>query len=69
MTRKVGIMSIPFGFAPGGDGNNELADMLENMGRMLRTGGDPSSGSVNWTSAHTACDQELKKSGDPQINE
>ena len=34
-------MSMPFGFAPGGDGNNELADMLENMGRMLRNGGDP----------------------------
>ena len=66
-TRKVGIMSIPFGFAPGGDGNNELADMLENMGRMLRNGGDPSGGSVNWTSAHTASDQALQTAGDPEI--
>ena len=66
-TRKVGIMSIPFGFAPGGDGNNELADMLENMGRMLRNGGDPSGGSVNWTSAHTASAQALKSAGDPAI--
>ncbi len=62
-------MSMPFGFAPGGDDNNELADMLENMGRMLRNGGDPSGGSVNWTSAHTASDQALKKAGDPAINE
>ena len=62
-------MSIPFGFAPGGDENNELADMLENMGRMLRNGGDPSGGSVNWTSAHTASDQALNKAGDPAINE
>jgi putative hydrolase len=66
-TRKVGIMSIPFGFAPGGDGNNELADMLENMGRMLRNGGDPSGGSVNWTSAHTASAQALQAAGDPEI--
>jgi putative hydrolase len=62
-------MSMPFGFAPGGDDNNELADMLENMGRMLRNGGDPSGGSVNWTSAHTASDQALKKAGDPAISE
>ena len=62
-------MSMPFGFAPGGDENNELADMLENMGRMLRNGGDPSGGSVNWTSAHTASDQALSKAGDPAINE
>ena len=62
-------MSMPFGFAPGGDDNNELADMLENMGRMLRNGGDPSGGSVNWTSAHAASDQALNKSGDPAINE
>ena len=60
-------MSIPFGFAPGGDGNNELADMLENMGRMLRNGGDPSGGSVNWTSAHTASAQALQAAGDPEI--
>ena len=60
---------MPFGFAPGGDENNELADMLENMGRMLRNGGDPSGGSVNWTSAHTASDQALSKAGDPAINE
>lgn len=59
---------MPFGFAPGGDDNNELADMLENMGRMLRNGGDPSGGSVNWTSAHSASDQALKKAGDPAIN-
>lgn len=62
-------MSIPFGFAPGGDDNNQLADMLESMGRMLRNGGDPSGGSVNWTSAHTAADEALKKSGDPSIND
>ena len=62
-------MSMPFGFAPGGDDNNELADMLENMGRMLRNGGDPSGGSVNWTSAHTASDQVLQKAGDPSIND
>jgi len=62
-------MSIPFGFNPGGDDNNELADMLESMGRMLRQGADPSGGSVNWTSAHTAADESLKKSGDPAINE
>lgn len=68
-TRKVSVMSIPFGFAPSGDDNNELADMLENMGRMLRNGGDPSGGSVNWTSAHTASDQALKQAGDPTINE
>lgn len=68
-TRKVGVMSIPFGFASGGDDNNELADMLENMGRMLRNGGDPSGGSVNWTSAHTASAQTLKQAGDPAINE
>ena len=67
--RKVSVMSIPFGFAPSGDDNNELADMLENMGRMLRNGGDPSGGSVNWTSAHTASDQALKQAGDPTINE
>jgi putative hydrolase len=62
-------MSIPFGFAPGGDENNQLADMLENMGRMLRNGGDPSGGSVNWTSAHAASDQALKQAGDPAIAE
>ena len=62
-------MSMPFGFAPGGDDNNELADMLENMGRMLRNGGDPSGGSVNWSSAHSASEQALKKSGDPDISE
>lgn len=60
-------MSIPFGFSPGGEDNNELADMLENMGRMLRNGGDPSGGSVNWTSAHTASAQIIKTSGDPAI--
>lgn len=62
-------MSMPFGFAPGSDDNNELADMLENMGRMLRNGGDPSGGSVNWTSAHAASDQALKKAGDPAITD
>jgi putative hydrolase len=60
-------MSIPFGFSPSGEDNNELADMLENMGRMLRNGGDPSGGSVNWTSAHTASAQIIKTSGDPAI--
>ena len=60
-------MSMPFGFAPGGDDNNELADMLENMGRMLRNGGDPSGGSVNWTTAHTSSEQVLQKAGDPAI--
>ena len=30
----MGKMSIPFGFSPGGDDKNELADMLENMGRL-----------------------------------
>ena len=60
-------MSIPFGFSPGSDDNNELADMLENMGRMLRNGGDPSGGSVNWTSAHTASEMVIKNAGDPAI--
>jgi putative hydrolase len=62
-------MSMPFGFAPGGDDNNELADMLENMSRMLRNGGDPSGGSVNWTSAHTSSEQALQKAGDPAISD
>ena len=68
-TREVGIMSIPFGFAPGGDDNNQIADMLENMGRMLRNGGDPSGGSVNWNSAHSASAQALQSAGDPEITE
>jgi hypothetical protein len=63
----MGKMSIPFGFSPGSDDNNELASMLENMGRMLRNGGDPSGGSVNWTSAHTTSDQVIKSAGDPAI--
>ena len=63
----MGKMSIPFGFSPGGDDKNELADMFENMGRMLRNGGDPSGGSVNWTSAHSASEQVLKRAGDPAI--
>lgn len=63
----MGKMSIPFGFSPGGDDKNELADMLENMGRMLRNGGDPSGGSVNWTSAHVASEEALKSAGDPAV--
>ena len=60
-------MSIPFGFAPGGgDENNELADMLENMGRMLRNGGNATTGSVNWDSARSAATSSLTKAGDPK---
>ncbi len=60
-------MSIPFGFAPGGDSNddnNQLADMLENMGRMLRNGGQGQTGSVNWDSARTAARQAISTAGD-----
>lgn len=59
-------MSIPFGFAPGGgEDNNELADMLENMGRMLRNGGSGATGSVNWESARTSATSSLANAGDP----
>lgn len=59
-------MSIPFGFAPGGgEDNNELADMLENMGRMLRNGGAAQTGSVNWDSARAAATTAVSKVGDP----
>jgi putative hydrolase len=61
-------MSIPFGFAPGGgDENNELADMLENMGRMLRNGGNANSGSVNWESARSAANTVLAAATDPAV--
>lgn len=59
-------MSIPFGFSPSGDDNNELAAMLENMGRMLRTGGTQSDSSVDWVAARESARTALNTSGDPQ---
>jgi len=58
-------MSIPFGFSPSGDDNNELAAMLENMGRMLRTGGTQSDSSVDWVAARESARVALQTAGDP----
>ena len=56
-------MSIPFGFSPNpGDDNNGMADMFENIARMMRSGASDSS--VNWDSARAASVEALKQSGD-----
>ena len=56
-------MSIPFGFSPNpGDDNNGMADMFENLARMMRSGASDSA--VNWESARSASIDALKTSGD-----
>jgi len=60
-------MSIPFGFSPQGNDNNELAAMFEQMGRMLRQPNSESSSSVNWESARDTSRQTLSALGDPGV--
>ena len=60
-------MSIPFGFSPQGNDNNELAAMFEQMGRMLRQPGQTSNASVNWESARDTSRQTLASLGDPGV--
>ena len=61
-------MSIPFGFSPQGNDNNDLAAMFEQMGRMLRQPGQASNASVNWESARDTSRQTLSNLGDPGVS-
>jgi len=60
-------MSIPFGFSPQGNDNNDLAAMFEQMGRMLRQPTGGSNASVNWESARDTSRQTLSNLGDPGV--
>ena len=60
-------MSIPFGFSPGGNDNDGLAAMFENLGRMLRNSGSENADAVDWLTANQTSRQALNKVGDPQI--
>ena len=60
-------MSIPFGFSPNGDENDDLAAMFENLGRMLRNRGSENNDSVDWETANKASRQTLNKDGNPEI--
>ena len=60
-------MSMPFGFSPQGNDNNDLAAMFEQMGRMLRQPSQASNASVNWDSARDTSRQTLSKLGDPGV--
>jgi putative hydrolase len=61
-------VSIPFGFSPqGNDNNNELAAMFEQMGRMLRQPDQAANASVNWESARDTSRQTLRGLGDPGV--
>ena len=61
------LMSIPFGFSPQGNDNNDLAAMFEQMGRMLRQPNQSSEASVNWESARDTSRQTLSGIGDPGV--
>ena len=60
-------MSIPFGFSPGGNENDDLAAMFENFGRMLRNRGSESADAVDWLTANQTSRKTLSKDGDPKI--
>lgn len=53
-------MSIPFGFTPSDDANQDLQQFFENLTNMLRTGSPQSSGPVDWNAAQQASTAVLK---------
>ena len=65
---------VPFGFTPGGSGDgqggfdaNALGEALQQLGRMMQSGGAPGDGPVNWTMAKDAARQLAAQSGDPSV--
>jgi putative hydrolase len=70
---------VPFGFGTGSGGEgfdpskmdmNSLGEALQQLGRMLSTGGTPGDdGPVNWTLAHDTARGKLSAAGDPVVGE
>ena len=65
---------VPFGFTPGGSGEgqggfdaNALGEALQQLGRMMQSGGAPGDGPVNWNMAKDAARQLAVQSGDPSV--
>lgn len=63
--------NIPFGFTPGGDSGgfdaNALGEALQQLGRMMQSGGAPGDGPVNWMMAKDAARQVVAQAGDPSV--
>ena len=60
-------MSIPFGFSPGENSNNDLGKLFEQLSQMMNSGSGQS-GPVNWQAVQQASAAVLNDSGDPEIS-
>lgn len=62
--------NLPFGFGPGDNSGgfdaNSLGEALQQLGRMLQTGGGD--GPVNWTLAKDTARQVVAAAGDPSVS-
>lgn len=55
-------MSIPFGFSPSDDANQDLNQFFENLGKMMHSGATQSNGPVDWNAAKQASTNVLRTS-------
>jgi putative hydrolase len=59
---------LGFGGGPGGFDMNQLGEALQQLGRMMSSGGGPDAGPVNWDLARDGARQLVVQEGDPSVN-
>ena len=57
------------GFDPSKLDMNSLGEALQQLGRMLSTGGGADAGPVNWTLAHDTARGRVSADGDPVVGD
>jgi len=57
----------PMGFGPGGFDMSQLGEALQQLGRMMASGGGDA-GPVNWDLARDGARQHVAQEGDPSVN-
>lgn len=61
-------MSIPFGFTPSDDANQDLKQFFENLQNMMQTGAGQNTGPVDWDAAKQASAAVLKTATKPDVS-
>jgi putative hydrolase len=62
-------VSIPFGFSPSDDPNQDLKQFFENLSSMMHSGSAQNTGPVDWNAAQQASAAELSKSSAAEVKD
>jgi len=61
-------MSIPFGFSPSDDANQDLNEFFENLTKMMQSGSAQNTGPVDWNAAQQASSATLRASTPTEVS-